>query len=67
MIICNLLWENRKLQVKTGNLTGSGRVVTLAADDFLPLFVWVLVKTRFVTAEIEAEYMWGIYFNMIIS
>lgn len=45
--------------VKTGQLTGSGRVAQLGADDFLPLFVWVLVKTNFVTAEIEAEYMWG--------
>ena len=33
--------------------------MTLGADDFLPLFVWVLVKTNFVAAEIEAEYMWG--------
>lgn len=33
--------------------------LTLGADDFLPLFVWVLVKTNFIAAEIEAEYMWG--------
>lgn len=28
--------------------------------DFLPLFVWVLAHTGFVTAEIEAEYIWGL-------
>lgn len=46
------------LKVKTSQL-GTGRTITLGADDFLPLFVWVLVKTKFLTAEIEAEYMWG--------
>lgn len=50
-------------QVKTSQLTGSGRSLTLGADDFLPLFVWVLVKTNFVAAEIEAEYMWGNFFK----
>ena len=28
--------------------------------DFLPLFVWVLAQNKFVTAEIEAEYVWGL-------
>jgi hypothetical protein len=32
----------------------------LGADDFLPLFVWVLVQSGFTRAEIEAEYMWGL-------
>jgi len=32
----------------------------LGADDFLPLFVWVLVQCGFHRAEIEAEYMWGL-------
>lgn len=46
-------------QVKTTAFSGSGKGLVLGADDFLPLFVWVLVKTNFVAAEIEAEYMWG--------
>ena len=28
--------------------------------DFLPLFVWVLAHSNFVSAEIEAEYIWGL-------
>lgn len=53
--------------VKTGHLTGSGRMVHLGADDFLPIFVWVLVKTNFVAAEIEAEYMWGLLHPSLFS
>ena len=30
------------------------------SQDFLPLFVWVLVQSGFTRAEIEAEYMWGL-------
>lgn len=48
--------------VKSTQAAGSnGKSIMLGADDFLPLFVWVLVKSNFVTAEIEAEYMWGEY------
>ncbi|KAF5308871.1 hypothetical protein FQR65_LT00571 [Abscondita terminalis] len=53
--------------VKTSQLSGSGRSLTLGADDFLPLFVWVLVKTNFVAAEIEAEYMWGLLHPSLLS
>ncbi|CAG9767018.1 unnamed protein product [Ceutorhynchus assimilis] len=48
--------------VKTGQLIGQ-----LGADDFLPIFVWVLVKTNFVAAEIEAEYMWGLLHPSLFS
>ncbi|XP_044730872.1 protein sprint isoform X2 [Chrysoperla carnea] len=41
--------------------------LTLGADDFLPLFVWVLVKTNFIAAEIEAEYMWGLLHPSLLS
>ncbi|XP_066150243.1 protein sprint [Euwallacea fornicatus] len=53
--------------VKTGQLTGSGRSIQLGADDFLPIFVWVMVKTNFVAAEIEAEYMWGLLHPSLFS
>ncbi|XP_068907200.1 protein sprint isoform X5 [Tenebrio molitor] len=53
--------------VKTGQLTGSGKAAQLGADDFLPLFVWVLVRTNFVAAEIEAEYMWGLLHPSLLS
>lgn len=55
------------MQVKTGQLTGSGKATQLGADDFLPIFVWVLVKTNFVAAEIEAEYMWGLLHPSLLN
>ncbi|XP_075233749.1 protein sprint-like isoform X3 [Lycorma delicatula] len=50
--------------VKSSN---AGRGVTLGADDFLPLFVWVLVQSGMVAAEIEAEYMWGLLHHSLLS
>lgn len=35
-------------------------VTDLGADDFLPIFVWVLAQCQFTKAEMEAEYMWGL-------
>ena len=35
-------------------------IVSIYLSDFLPIFVWVLAHTDFVTAEVEAEYMWGL-------
>jgi len=54
--------------VKTATINGGkSNSLALGADDFLPLFVWVLVKTKFVTAEIEAEYMWGLLHPSLLS
>lgn len=39
----------------------------MGADDFLPLLVWILVKTNFVAAEIESEYMWGLLHPPLLS
>lgn len=39
----------------------------LGADDFLPLFVWVLVQSGMIAAEIEAEYMWGLLHPSLLS
>ena len=41
--------------------------VFLGADDFLPIFVWVLVQTGMVAAEVEAEYMWGLLHPSLLS
>lgn len=38
----------------------------LGADDFLPLLVWVLVQCNVLTAELEAEYMWGLLHPSLI-
>lgn len=51
--------------VKTSNAGRGG--LTLGADDFLPLFVWVLVQSGMVAAEIEAEYMWGLLHSSLLS
>ncbi|KJE91786.1 hypothetical protein CAOG_02871 [Capsaspora owczarzaki ATCC 30864] len=34
--------------------------VVLGADDFLPIFIYVLALSGLDTAEVEAEYMWGL-------
>nr|CAD7410653.1 unnamed protein product [Timema poppensis] len=44
-----------------------GRGIALGADDFLPLFVWVLVQSGMMAAEIEAEYMWGLLHPSLLS
>lgn len=43
------------------------RCVALGADDFLPLFVWVLVQSGMLAAEIEADYMWGLLHPSLLS
>lgn len=47
--------------------SGRGGGLALGADDFLPLFVWVLVQSGMVAAEIEAEYMWGLLHPSLLS
>lgn len=44
-----------------------GKGLMLGADDFLPLFVWVLVQSGMIAAEIEAEYMWGLLHPSLLS
>ncbi|CAG2055709.1 unnamed protein product [Timema podura] len=58
MTVCSLS------QVKSCN---QGRGIALGADDFLPLFVWVLVQSGMMAAEIEAEYMWGLLHPSLLS
>lgn len=41
-------------------LTSLSSLSLSLSQDFLPLFVWVLVQSGFTRAEIEAEYMWGL-------
>lgn len=38
--------------------TMNGRGQALGADDFLPLLVYIVGKSGFIGAEIEAEFMW---------
>ncbi|XP_064600127.1 uncharacterized protein LOC135466527 isoform X2 [Liolophura sinensis] len=40
---------------------------SLGADDFLPMFIYVLVHCGLVSAEIEAEYMWGLLHPSILT
>lgn len=47
--------------------TGCPKGQPLNADDFLPLLVYVVAKTGFVGAEIEAEFMWGLLQPSLLS
>jgi hypothetical protein len=39
----------------------------LGADDFLPIFVWVLIQCQCYRAELEAEYMWGLVHPSLLN
>ncbi|XP_055696839.1 protein sprint isoform X3 [Phlebotomus papatasi] len=47
--------------------TGSPKNNALCADDFLPILVYVVAKSGFVGAEIEAEFMWGLLQPSLLS
>lgn len=40
---------------------------SLGADDFLPIFIYVLVQCGIIAAEIEADYMWGLLHPSLLS
>ena len=40
---------------ENGNTSGSGD-----ADDLVPMIMWVLCQSGMVSAEVEADYMWGL-------
>uniref|UniRef100_T1K1D3 Protein sprint n=1 Tax=Tetranychus urticae TaxID=32264 RepID=T1K1D3_TETUR len=44
-----------------------GTHLSIGADDFLPIFIYVLVHCGFLSAEIEAEYMWGLLHPSLLS
>ena len=39
----------------------------LGIADFLPMFIYVLVQDGLVTAEIEADYMWGLLHPCLLA
>ncbi|XP_064483838.1 protein sprint-like isoform X2 [Ornithodoros turicata] len=41
--------------------------LSLGADDFLPIFIYVLVQCGLISAEIEAEYMWGLLHPSLLT
>lgn len=49
------------------NSTGCPKGQPLNADDFLPLLVYVVARTGFVGAEIEAEFMWALLQPSLLS
>jgi hypothetical protein len=46
--------------VKNSKTEVGGEDLVLGADDFLPIFIYVLAQIQFHHAEIESEYMWGL-------
>ncbi|XP_071801556.1 uncharacterized protein [Asterias amurensis] len=45
--------------VKDKNSSREESVQSMGADDFLPMFIYVLVQCEAVNIEVEADYMWG--------
>ena len=41
--------------------------VCVCVSDFLPMFIYVLVQCGTVSAEIEADYMWGLLHPSLLS
>lgn len=46
---------------------GAQNTRQLGADEFLPLLVYIVAKCGFFSAEIEAEYMWGLLNTSLVS
>ncbi|XP_049526201.1 protein sprint isoform X15 [Dermacentor silvarum] len=44
-----------------------GESFSLGADDFLPIFLHVLVQCGLVSAEVEADYMWGLLHPSLLT
>lgn len=44
-----------------------GESLSLGADDFLPIFLHVLVQCGMVSAEVEADYMWGLLHPSLLT
>ncbi|XP_075723208.1 src homology 2 domain-containing protein sprint isoform X1 [Rhipicephalus microplus] len=44
-----------------------GESFSLGADDFLPIFLHVLVQCGMVSAEVEADYMWGLLHPSLLT
>lgn len=40
---------------------------TMNADDFLPVLIYVVAKTGFISSEIEAEFIWGLLNPSMLS
>lgn len=47
--------------------TTNSRAQALGADDFLPLLVYIVAKCGFIGAEIEAEFMWCLLNQSLLS
>ncbi|XP_064621542.1 uncharacterized protein LOC135484216 isoform X2 [Lineus longissimus] len=41
--------------------------VPMGADDFLPVFIYVIVQCGLISAEIEADYMWGLLHPSLLA
>ncbi|XP_014208187.1 protein sprint [Copidosoma floridanum] len=45
----------------------SNKMVIMGADDLLPLIIWILARGKFVDAEIESEFMWGLIHPSLLT
>lgn len=64
---CLLAATSTIYKCMTQNLNKKEGVVTIGADDFLPMLIYVLVQCGIVAAEIEADYMWGLIHPSLLN
>ncbi|EEC18490.1 RAB GDP/GTP exchange factor, putative [Ixodes scapularis] len=53
--------------VQKDKKTQENEYFSLGADDFLPIFLHVLVQCGMVSAEVEADYMWGLLHPSLLT
>ncbi|KAK8767134.1 hypothetical protein V5799_006088 [Amblyomma americanum] len=59
-VIYSSVQKDRRSQPESESLS-------LGADDFLPIFLHVLVQCGMVSAEVEADYMWGLLHPSLLT
>ncbi|XP_022332135.2 protein sprint-like isoform X3 [Crassostrea virginica] len=64
---CLLAATSTIYKCMTQKLNKKEGVVTIGADDFLPMLIFVLVQCGTVAAEIEADYMWGLIHPSLLN
>ncbi|XP_056021245.1 uncharacterized protein LOC130054716 isoform X3 [Ostrea edulis] len=66
-IECLLAATSTIYKCMTQNMNKKEGIVTIGADDFLPVLIYVLVQCGIVAAEIEADFMWGLIHPSLLN
>ena len=65
--IYNSVRHQQKKKTNDSNCHSKSEYASFGADDFLPVFMYVLIQCGVVSAEIEADYMFGLLQPSILS